>query len=282
MIGKLYVVGTPIGNLKDLTMRAVETLKLADFIAAEDTRVALKLFNYLDLKKKIFSYFEHNKHEKGKFICEKILNGENCALISDAGMPCISDPGEYLVQMCIDSKIPVTVIPGPCAVSSALTLAGEFGTKFSFEGFLSVSKKNRKKHLEQIKNELRTMVFYEAPHKLYRTLCDLYEYLGNRSIVLVKEITKIYEHAEHTTLEKAVANYSDKKVQGEYVIVVKYREHKENERIGSSVNSENMPRLYETYLASGFKKSEIAKIISKEFKISKNEVYRDLLKNNEK
>lgn len=280
MLGKLYVVGTPIGNLKDLSIRAIEAFKEVDFIAAEDTRIALKLFNYLNLKKKFFSYFEYNKYEKGKFICKKLLNGESCALISDAGMPCISDPGEYLVQMCIDSKIPVIVVPGPCAISSALSLAGTFGTRFTFEGFLSVNKKIRKNHLEQIKNELRTMVFYEAPHKLHRTLCDLYEYLGNRKIVLVKEITKIHESAEHTVLKKAITNYDGKKVYGEYVIVVKSKKHKDNEQVDGT-NLEEASNFYKKYLALGFKKTEIAKIVSKKLKVSKNKVYKELLSKDE-
>lgn len=274
MSGKLYIVGTPIGNLGDLSARAIDVLKNADFIAAEDTRVALKLLNYLNLKKKVFSYFEHNKYEKSNLICKKILSGEVCALISDAGMPCISDPGEYLVQCCIDYKIPISVIPGPCAISAALSLAGIFGTKFTFEGFLSINKKDRKEHLDQIKNEFRTMVFYESPHRLHRTLCDLYESLGEREIVIVKELTKVYENADYTKLSKAVVNYKDKEVRGEYVIIIKNKTKKPK----TVFNMQDAIKLYFLYLQDGKSNLESIKAVSKELGIKKNDLYREILK----
>ena len=274
MSGKLYIVGTPIGNLKDLSLRAVETLKNVDFISAEDTRVTLKLLNYLNFKKKIFSYFEHNKYEKSGFICKKILNGESCALVSDAGMPCVSDPGEHLVQECINLKIPVVVIPGPCAVSASLSLAGIFGTRFTFEGFLSVNKKERKKHLDEIKDEMRTMVFYESPHRLYQTLCDLYNCLGERDIVIVKELTKIHENANYTTLKEAVDYYNNKDLRGEYVIIVKNKKRKKN--VSSSM--EDAIKLHKLYLKSGKSNLEAVKIVSKELSIRKNDLYKEVLK----
>ena len=277
MPAKLYVVGTPIGNLSDLSLRAAKTLEVVDFIAAEDSRVTLKLLNNLNIKKKVISYFEHNKYEKSKFICEKILNGENCALVSDAGMPCISDPGEYLVQMCFDLNIEVTVIPGPCAVSSALSLAGIFGNRFSFEGFLSVNKKSRNEHLKQIQNETKTMVFYEAPHKLYKTLCDLFKVLGNRNIVLVKELTKIHECAIHTSLECAVSEYKDKNIKGEYVIIVKSEkkviEKKDNGSLEIAI------KLYEKFISLGYSKTDAIKKASAEADVKKNMIYRYILKN---
>lgn len=220
MSGILYVVGTPIGNLGDMSPRAVETLENVDFIAAEDTRVTLKLLNHFGIKKPMVSYFEHNKHQRGEIICRRILSGENCAIVTDAGMPCISDPGELLVKQCEKYGIEVKAVPGPSAVISALAISGLPTGRFTFEGFLSVNKKSRMEHLESVKNETRTMIFYEAPHKLNATLRDMLGAFGNRSIAIVRELTKIHEEVIRTTLEKAVERYSEAPLKGEIVLVI--------------------------------------------------------------
>lgn len=220
MTGILYVVGTPIGNLGDISPRALETLENVDFIAAEDTRVTLKLLNHFGIKKPMVSYFEHNKRERGEIICQRILNGENCAIVTDAGMPCISDPGEMLIKQCIEYGINTQVVPGPSAVISALAISGLPTGRFTFEGFLSVNKKSRKEHLEEVKNEKRTMIFYEAPHKLNATLKDMLTAFGDRKISIVRELTKIHEEVITTTLQKAVSNYSDAPLKGEIVLIV--------------------------------------------------------------
>ena len=220
MSGRLYVVGTPIGNLGDFSPRAVETLEKVDFIAAEDTRVTLKLLNHFGIKKEMVSYFEHNKRERGETITARILAGEDCAICTDAGMPAISDPGEDLVRLCHQLGIEVESVPGPTAFATALALSGMEVGRFTFEGFLSVSKKSRRQHLEEIVDERRTMVFYEAPHKLVNTLKDLYQYLGDRDIAIVREITKLHEQVINTTLAQAVNMYNDDKPKGEFVLVV--------------------------------------------------------------
>ena len=220
MSGKLYVVGTPIGNLGDMSPRAVETLEMVDFIAAEDTRVTLKLLNHFSIKKPMISYFEHNKYERGEIICQRILSGENCAVVTDAGMPCISDPGELLVKQCREYGIKVAAVPGASAVITALALSGLPTGRFTFEGFLSVNKKSRREHLNEVKNEKRTMIFYEAPHKLNATLRDMLEAFGNRNIAIVRELTKIHEEVINTTLEKAVAEYAENPLKGEIVLII--------------------------------------------------------------
>lgn len=220
MSGILYVVGTPIGNLGDMSPRAVETLENVDFIAAEDTRVTLKLLNHFGIKKPMVSYFEHNKHQRGEIICRRILSGENCAIVTDAGMPCISDPGELLVKQCEEYGIEVKAVPGPSAVISALAISGLPTGRFTFEGFLSVNKKSRMEHLESVKNETRTMIFYEAPHKLNATLRDMLGAFGDRSIAIVRELTKIHEEVIRTTLEQAVERYSEAPLKGEIVLVI--------------------------------------------------------------
>lgn len=220
MSGILYVVGTPIGNLGDMSPRAVETLENVDFIAAEDTRVTVKLLNHFGIKKPMVSYFEHNKHQRGEIICRRILSGENCAIVTDAGMPCISDPGELLVKQCEEYGIEVKAVPGPSAVISALAISGLPTGRFTFEGFLSVNKKSRMEHLESVKNETRTMIFYEAPHKLNATLRDMLGAFGNRSIAIVRELTKIHEEVIRTTLEQAVERYSEAPLKGEIVLVI--------------------------------------------------------------
>ena len=220
MSGTLYVVGTPIGNLGDFSPRAQETLAQADFIAAEDTRVTLKLLNHFGIKKPMVSYFEHNKYQRGEIICDRIEQGETCALVSDAGMPAISDPGEMLVAQCAQRGIPVVVVPGPSAVVAALAVSGLPTGRFTFEGFLSTAKKSRREHLEEVRSERRTMVFYEAPHKLASTLEDMLAAWGNRRIALVREISKIHEEVRRTTLEEAARYYRENTPKGEFVLVI--------------------------------------------------------------
>lgn len=220
MSGKLFVVGTPIGNLSDFSPRAIETLKAVDFIAAEDTRVTLKLLNRFEISTPMVSYHKFNTHDKGEEICRRLENGENCAIVTDAGMPCISDPGEILVRQCAERNIPVCVVPGPTALASALAVSGLPTGRFAFEGFLSVNKPGRREHLLSLLNEERTMIFYEAPHKLAATLRDMYQCFGNRRIAIVRELTKVHEEVIRTTLEEAAEKYADGSVKGEIVLIL--------------------------------------------------------------
>lgn len=217
---KLYLVGTPIGNLGDLSPRALKVLEQVDFIAAEDTRVTLKLLNHFEIKKPLISYYEHNLRERGQLIVQRILSGEDCAIVTDAGMPCISDPGEDLVRLCAQAGIPTEVVPGPSAVVSALAVSGLSTSRFAFEGFLSTNKKNRKEHLESIRQDSHTLIFYEAPHKLCNTLRDMLEVLGDRRISLVRELTKLHEEVLRLTLSQAVAYYERTAPKGEFVLVL--------------------------------------------------------------
>ena len=220
MSGTLTLVGTPIGNLSDFSPRAVKALEECDFIAAEDTRVTLTLLNHFGVRKPMVSYFEHNKRERGEMICQKLLGGENAVLVTDAGMPAISDPGEDLVAMCHEKGIPVTVVPGPSAVVTALAISGMPSGRFTFEGFLSMSRRSRREHLQDIKGERRTMIFYEAPHKLLSTLEDFLDTLGDRRICLVRELTKLHEEVFRTTLSQAVAHYRETPPRGEFVLIL--------------------------------------------------------------
>ena len=220
MGGKLYVVGTPIGNLGDMSPRAVETLGTVDFIAAEDTRVTLKLLNHFGINKEMLSYYEHNKNSRGNLIIERLLKGETCAVVSDAGMPAISDPGEDLVRKCREMGIAVESVPGPSALITAISISGFPCGRFCFEGFLSVNKISRREHLKDLQKEKRTMVFYEAPHKLPATLRDMLEAFGNRKIVLVRELTKIHETVINTTLKDAAEMYTDTAPKGEFVLII--------------------------------------------------------------
>ncbi len=270
--GVLYVVGTPIGNLSDLSPRAVETLGAVDFIAAEDTRVTVKLLNHFEIKKPLVSYFEHNKYEKGVQITDRIAAGETCALVSDAGMPAISDPGEELVALCAERGIRVLVVPGPSAVISALAVSGLPTGRFTFEGFLSVNKKSRREHLAQVKNEVRTMVFYEAPHKLPYTLRDMAEAFGDRRIALVREITKIHEECVRTTLFEAVKYYEENPPKGEFVLVIEGAQPVEEQEMTLEAAVEAAKRSMQNGMSasdaakdaaklSGFKKGEIYKLL---------------------
>lgn len=218
--GTLYVVATPIGNLGDFSPRAVETLQQVDFIAAEDTRVGAKLLHHFDIKKPQICYFEHNRRAKGDYVASRLLAGESCALITDAGTPAISDPGTDLVALCASLNIPVVAVPGCSAVVTALSLSGMDCGRFTFEGFLSTTRKNRLEHLNEVKYEKRTMVFYEAPHKLLRTLQDMLECWGDRQIALCRELTKLHEECFRTTLSQAAAHYTENAPRGEFVLVI--------------------------------------------------------------
>ena len=218
--GTLYLVATPIGNLRDVAPRAADTLRDADFIAAEDTRVTRKLLEHLNIKKPLVSYREHNRRESGERIVERILAGESCALVTDAGTPGISDPGEDLVKMCAEAGLDMKTIPGPCAAVAALSVSGLPSGRFTFEGFLSTAGKSRYEHLSELKTGKRTMVFYEAPHKLLRTLNDMLAVFGDRRISISREITKIYEETLRLSLSEAVAHFTQTAPRGEFVLVI--------------------------------------------------------------
>lgn len=272
MSGILYVVGTPIGNLGDMSPRAVETLENVDFIAAEDTRVTLKLLNHFGIKKPMVSYFEHNKHQRGEIICRRILSGENCAIVTDAGMPCISDPGELLVKQCEEYGIEVKAVPGPSAVISALAISGLPTGRFTFEGFLSVNKKSRMEHLESVKNETRTMIFYEAPHKLNATLRDMLGAFGNRSIAIVRELTKIHEEVIRTTLEKAVERYSEAPLKGEIVLVIDGAKPVDNNKVYTEEEAADLAIVLAA--EEDISLSEASKKAAKETGIKKGIIYK--------
>ncbi len=274
MSGILYVTGTPIGNLSDLSPRAAQTLEQVDFIAAEDTRVTLKLLNHLGIKKPMISYYEHNKRERGEIICAKIEAGESCAIVTDAGMPCISDPGEDLIKLCEERGIKTVVIPGPSAVVSALAVSGLETGRFCFEGFLSVNKKSRNEHLQSLKNERRTMIFYEAPHKLPATLRDLYSAFGNRKLSIVRELTKIHEEVIRTTTKYAAENYADGSVKGELVLVLEGAKESETEE---NYTLEYAVELAKKLIENGEKPTAAAKSAAEMTGFKKNEIYRELL-----
>lgn len=269
MAGTLYLVGTPIGNLKDLSPRAADVLKSADFIAAEDTRVTLKLLNHFDIKKPLVSYYEHNRSASGEKILQRIISGETCALVSDAGMPAISDPGEDLVALCAESGIEVFVIPGPCAAVSALALSGLPTGRFTFEGFLSTAKKNRFSHLEELRAEHRTMIFYEAPHKLLSTLTDMLNTWGNRRIAISREITKIHEQTLRFTLKDAVEYFTVTPPRGEFVLIIEGVEEPEK----SEITVEEAVKIVNQYRESGLSLKDAVKRCSEETGLAKNAVY---------
>ena len=270
MAGMLYLVPTPIGNLGDISERCRKTLDDADFIAAEDTRVSLKLLNYLGIKKSLVSYFEHNKAQKGEQIVARILAGETCALVSDAGSPAISDPGEELVKQCAEAGITVCAIPGPCAVITALSISGQATGRFCFEGFLSTAKKSRKEHLMSLAGETRTMIFYEAPHKLVNTLKDMAEVFGaDRSISLCRELTKLHEEVIRTTLGGAVALYAENPPKGEFVLVVAGTQPAEVE----AATPEDAAKRVAQLMAEGLSRKDAIKQTAKELDLPKNVVY---------
>ena len=270
MTGSLYVVGTPIGNLGDFSPRAIEVLERVDFIAAEDTRVTLKLLNHFNLKKEMLSYYEHNKREKGGEIIARMLKGESCALVSDAGMPAISDPGEELVKLAHESGIRVESVPGPSALVTALAISGMPSGRFCFEGFLSVNKANRRVHLEELKKEKRTMIFYEAPHKLLSTLRDMLEAFGDRDIALVKELTKIHETVNHTSLSLALEYYTENAPRGEFVLIVSGCKEEE----AKSYSPEQAAEIAKRLIYEGQSASAAAKEAASVTGVKKGEIYR--------
>ena len=269
----LYLVGTPIGNLSDITERAKKVLSEVDFIAAEDTRASGKLLAYYGIKKPLISYFEHNKRERGEVIVSRIIeNGEACALITDAGMPAISDPGEDIVRLCAERGVRVSVVPGPCAAVSALAMSGLFTGKFVFEGFLPTGKGERREALAELKNEKRTVIFYEAPHKLKRTLADLYEAFGERKISLCRELTKINEEVIRTTLESAIAYYEEREPRGEYVLIM---EGASKEELLSRAFWADMSieEHVEHYLSEEMSKNDAIKAVARDRGVAKSEIY---------
>ena len=275
MAGMLYLVPTPIGNLGDISQRCRETLENADFIAAEDTRVSLKLLNHLGIKKSLVSYYEHNKAFKGEKIVERILAGETCALVSDAGSPAISDPGEDLVKLCHEAGIVVCAIPGPCAVITALSISGQATGRFCFEGFLSTAKKSRREHLESLVNEQRTMIFYEAPHKLVATLQDMAAVFGeDRSISLCRELTKLHEEVVRTTLGGAIEKYTENAPKGEFVLVVAGAPEQKKE----TATEDDAAMRVQQLMDEGLSRKDAIKQTAKELNLPKNVVYDAALK----
>lgn len=272
-MSKLYVVGTPIGNLEDLSPRAKRILSEADFIAAEDTRVTLKLLNHFEIKAELVSYYEHNKKEKGEYIIDRILKGENCALVSDAGMPAISDPGEDLVRLARENGVAVESVPGPSALITALSISGISSGRFCFEGFLPALNKERKQRLSEIKSEKRTMIFYEAPHKLIATLSDFLRELGDRNIAVCKELTKIHETVLEFTLSEAVEYYKQNPPKGEYVLILEgAKEEKATYTLDEAV------ALCRSLTESGLSVSQAAKEAAAISGIKKGDIYKEMLK----
>ena len=279
MSGTLFLCATPIGNLNDMTPRVVECLKNADLIAAEDTRNSMKLMSHFDIHVPMTSYHEFNKYDKADELVRILMDGKNIALITDAGTPAISDPGEVLVSKCAEIGIPVTSLPGASAVITALTLSGLSTRRFSFEGFLSQDKKERKYILSEIKEEMRTMVLYEAPHHLKATLSDLYEVLGDRKIALCRELTKKHEEVQRTTISSAIAYYEENSPRGEYVLVIegKSREEKEAEAQAEFENL-SIEDHVQRYIDQGMDKKEAMKAAAKDRGVSKRDIYQALLK----
>lgn len=269
MAGILYLCATPIGNLGDMSPRAIETLKNVDLIAAEDTRQTVKLLNHFGIDTKMTSYYEHNKRNKGEYLIRLLREGKNIAVVSDAGTPGISDPGEDMVEKCIGEGITVTSIPGPAALISAVITSGLCTGRFCFEGFLSVNKKQRKEHLAQIKDEKRTMIFYEAPHKLIYTLRDMYETLGERKISIARELTKKFEEINLTTLSEAIEKYEQTPPKGEFVLVIEGNTSEPSEDFSDLSIEEHVKILTD----EGYSESDAMKAVAKKRGMRKNEVY---------
>lgn len=269
----LYVVGTPIGNMGDMSPRAVETLNEVDFIAAEDTRVTVKLLNHFNIKKPMVSYFEHNKHDKGEKIIDRILAGESCAIVTDAGMPCISDPGEDLIRQCEAAGIRTVVVPGPSAVISALAVSGLETGRFTFEGFLSVNKKSRCEHLESLLDERRTMIFYEAPHKLNNTLQDLYATFGDRRLTIARELTKVHEEIIRTTTKDAATAYQETPLKGEIVLILEGKKEQDT----PAMTLEEAVGYAQKLIDGGMRPTDAAKEAAAMAGLKKNEIYKELM-----
>ena len=270
MAGTLYLVPTPIGNLGDISRRIADTLGEVDFIAAEDTRVTLKLLNHLGLKKPMLSYYRHNTGAGGEAVLSRLLAGESCALVTDAGTPAVSDPGEELVALCAQRGVDVVAIPGPCALVTALAVSGLPTGRFTFEGFLAMNKKNRRRHLESLRGEERTMIFYEAPHKLAATLADLAEAFGReRPVSLCRELTKLHEEIRRTTLGEAADYYAQNPPKGEFVLVVRGAEPPEEPEVSTEDGLERVGLLRE----EGLSLRDAVKRAAKELGLSRNELY---------
>ena len=274
--GVLYLVGTPIGNLADISERALKVLSESDFIAAEDTRNSLRLLTHFDIHKPMVSYFEHNKAERGPEIIESLKNGETCALVTDAGMPAISDPGEDLVRLCAQNGITVTTVPGPCAAVTALTLSGLATSKFTFEGFLPAAKSERRSALRELTDEKRTMIFHEAPHKLKATLADMASVFGDgRQIAICRELTKLNEEILRLNLGFAIEYYSEKEPRGEYVLVVAGKDKSDKDSSLSEAMTIREQVAY--YIESGMSKNDAIKATAKDRKLPKNDVYQEVI-----
>ena len=267
--GILYLVATPIGNLGDISTRAAEILRTVDFIAAEDTRVTIKLLGSLSLKKQLVSYYEHNSRESGAKIISRILTGENCALVTDAGTPGISDPGEDLVRLCIESGIATITLPGPCAAVAALAMSGLPAGRFTFEGFLSTARKSRYDRLRELKTEKRTMVFYEAPHKLMRTLNDMLEVFGERRVSISREMTKIYEETLRLKLSDAIRHFESIPPRGEFVLVVEGASITDN----SGLLHDDAVSAARSYIDNGMSVKDAVKKAAEETGVPKNAIY---------
>lgn len=280
MAGKIYLVATPIGNLSDMSMRAIDTLKNVDIIACEDTRNTIRLLNHFEIKGHLTSYHEYNKIDKAYELCEKVKVGKNIAFVSDAGMPAISDPGYELCEIAYKEGIEVTIIPGASAVVSALAISGISSRRFCFEGFLPTDKNEKKEILTELSQESRTIILYEAPHRLLKTLKELFEYLGNRNISIVRELTKLHEEVLKGNLEGIIADYEAEKivVRGEYVLVIEGKSllEKREER-QKSFEEISIKEHYEKYISEGMDKKEAMKAVAKDRGIQKREVYKELL-----
>lgn len=278
MAGQLYLCATPIGNLEDMTFRAVRILKEVDLIAAEDTRNSIKLLNHFEIKTKMTSYHEYNKVEKARYLVEKMQQGLNVAVITDAGTPGISDPGEELVRQCHEAGIVVTSLPGACAAITALIISGRPTRRFAFEAFLPADKKERKQILSSLENETRTMIIYEAPHRLRKTLKELQEALGNRNLTICKELTKKHETAFLTTIDGAISHYESREPRGEYVLIIEGKKYQELEKESQEEFLKyTIEEHMAIYLAQGIDKKQAMKMVAKDRGISKREVYQALL-----
>lgn len=272
MSGTLYLCATPIGNLGDVSHRLLEVFSMVDLIACEDTRRTVQLLNYFDIHKQLTSYHEHNKREKGEYIIGLLKEGKNVALVSDAGTPAISDPGEDLVRLCIENDLNITSIPGCVAGINALILSGLSTKRFAFEGFLSVNKRHRHEHLESVKNDTHTLIFYEAPHKLIYTLKDMLDILGDRKIALCRELTKLHEEIIHTTLSDAQLLYTEKSPKGEYVIVIEGAKEQEKEIWWQDMS---VCQHVDKYINDGEDQKEAIKKAAKDRGMPKREVYNE-------
>ena len=275
MKGTLYLVATPIGNLEDITIRALNILKNVDLIAAEDTRHTLGLLNHFGISKPLISYYKQTEKSKSEVLISKLLNGKNIAIVSDAGTPGISDPGEEIVRQAIENNIKVIPIPGACAFVNAIIASGMSTKEFEFIGFLSVNKREKQEKLEQIKYDTRTLVFYEAPHKLKNTLEDMLDILGDRKIVLAKEITKIHEEYIRGTISTVLEQIVD--IKGEFVIIIEGNSFSKKELEIKDLNSKSLEEHYKFYEAQGLEKKEIIKKIAKDRNTNKNEIYQYFL-----